>query len=236
LKSKDKKVLVVIPTYNESENIKLLIPQIRSLDISPDVLIVDDNSPDGTSAIVEKMIENDPHIILIKRPLKLGLGTAHIAGFKYALENNYYKVVSMDADFSHNPSSIPNLVSAADNFDVILGSRYVPGGGVKNWSIFRWCLSRGSNLLAKLLLRLKNKDCTGGFRCYNRYVLEKIDFTRIKSDGYSFLVELLFNIQSLKYKIGEVPIIFEDRAVGISKISRKEIYKAIMTLLRLTLH
>ncbi|MBU1625970.1 glycosyltransferase, partial [bacterium] len=158
MSKKDNEVLVVIPTYNECENIKSLIPQILALDVVLDVLVVDDNSPDGTSVVVENMRAGDSRIKLIKRPAKLGLGTAHIAGFEYALENNYIKVVTMDADFSHNPSSIPDLIAASSKFDVVLGSRYVPGGGAKNWSIFRWCLSRSSNLLAKILLRLKNKD------------------------------------------------------------------------------
>jgi dolichol-phosphate mannosyltransferase len=198
-------------------------------------LIVDDNSPDGTYAIVEDMKKNNDKIKLIKRSGKLGLGTAHIAGFKYALENGYQKIITMDADFSHQPKSIPALIDASENSDVVLGSRYIKGGGAVNWSFWRWCLSRSSNLLAKLLLRLENKDCTGGFRCYNGHVFNEIDFEIIKSDGYSFLVELLFHLQKKRFKIVEVPIIFEDRRVGISKISRTEIIKALLTLLRLML-
>jgi len=235
LNKNEKCFLVIIPTFNERENVKPLIDQILSLDLPLDVLIVDDNSPDKTAEIVEKIKEEDSRVNILKRPSKLGLGTAHIAGFKFALENNYSKVITMDADFSHNPNSIPALVAASDKFDVVLGSRYIKGGGVdEKWSIFRWCLSRFSNFLAKILLRLRSKDCTGGFRCYTRKVLDTINFDYIKSDGYSFLVELLFFIQKANFRIGEVPILFEDREVGISKISRKEIWKAFLTLLRLT--
>jgi len=236
LKTEKSEILVVIPTYNECESIRSLIELIFNLRLDLDVLVIDDNSPDGTGEIIEGLQGENPRLRLIRRPKKLGLGTAHIAGFKYSLENEYKKVVTMDADFSHSPNSIPELIKASEEWDVVLGSRYVPWGGVdEKWSILRWGLSRFSNLLAKWLIRLKNKDCTSGFRCYNRYVLERLDFDVIRSDGYSFLVELLYHIQRLKFEVGEVPIVFEDRRVGVSKISRKEIAKAGLTLLRLML-
>ena len=226
---------IVIPTYNERENIESLIRQLLALPIQADVIIVDDNSPDGTGDLVEAMRAELPRIHIVHRPRKLGLGTAHIAGMQYALQHGAEYIATMDADFSHHPRYIPDLVALAKRHHVSIGSRYVPGGGVENWGVHRRFLSAGANRVAQWVLGIKVNDCTAGFRCYRREVLQNIDLDAIFSDGYSFLLEMAFKCQHLNCSFGEIPIIFLNRQHGSSKISQKEIFKAMYTVFRLGL-
>ncbi len=224
---------VVIPTYNESDNIPRLVAEILALPVDAHIVVVDDNSPDGTGQLLDSLAKNEPRIHPVHRPAKMGLGTAHIAGMRHAFSLNLEPIVTMDADFSHHPRYIPDLIAGLDKHDVMIGSRYVPGGGTRFFSTRRQILSNGANAFARLMLGLKAKDCTAGFRVYRRAVLESIDLDRIFSNGYSFLIELLFLCQRNAWRIGEVPIIYEDRRAGKSKISKAEIYKATYTVLRL---
>lgn len=227
--------LIIIPTYNENENIKELIIQILALNKELDILVIDDNSPDSTGEIAEALARSNSRIRVIHRPEKMGLGSAHIEGFKFALREGCKNVLTMDADFSHNPRYIPELIKTIEEkeADVAIGSRYVEGGETVNWGKFRKFISSSANLMAKYIGGLKTLDSTGGFRCYRSEVIKSIDLGHLHSNGYSFLMEILFICQRHGFKIREVPIRFEDRRVGISKISRKEIYKAIITLIRL---
>lgn len=227
------RAVVVIPTYNERENIVDLVDHVRHLPEPPATLIVDDNSPDGTGDLADALARERPNVYVLHRPRKLGLGTAHIAGFRYALAENYDYVLTMDADFSHHPRHIPGLIEACRECDVVIGSRYVKGGGTHHCRLRRRMLSRTANFVARVALGLHARDCTAGFRCYRRQVLEAIDLDAIFSDGYSFLIEMLYHIQNQDLRIGEVPIIYEDRWQGRSKISRQEIFKAMRTVVRL---
>jgi len=226
---------VIIPTYNEIDNLDDLVEQLLALPVSLGVVIVDDNSPDGTGRQADLWAERYPEKIhVIHRPAKLGLGTAYIAGFKKAIyELEAERVLSMDADFSHNPSFIPSMIALSRTKHIVIGSRYVPGGGVHNCTRKRILLSRLANLVARTLLSLEANDVTAGFRLYRREVLLSIPLDEIFSSGYSFLVEMLFLCQRRGWQIGEVPIIFEDRRKGTTKISRQEIYKAQYTVFRL---
>ncbi|MBI4786627.1 MAG: polyprenol monophosphomannose synthase [Chloroflexi bacterium] len=226
---------VVIPTYNESDNIPNLVAEILALPIGAHIIVVDDNSPDGTGDLVDALAAREPQVHAVHRPAKLGLGTAHIAGMRHAFALSLDPIVTMDADFSHHPRYIPNLLTGLYQNDVMIGSRYVPGGGTRFFGVKRQILSNGANAFARLMLGLKAHDCTAGFRAYRRVVLESLDLDRIFSNGYSFLIELLFLCQSNAWQIGEIPIIYEDRRAGTSKISRTEIYKATYTVLRLFL-
>lgn len=227
--------LIIIPTYNESENIKELIKQILGLNQGLHILIVDDNSPDSTGRIVETLTRNNSRLSVIHRPRKMGLGSAHIEGFKFALKEGFRNILTMDADFSHNSAYLPELIKKVEEkgADVAIGSRYVDGGKTVNCSTFRKFISRSANFMAKYIGGLKSLDSTGGFRCYRREVITKIDIRHLHSNGYSFLMEMLWICQRHGFKISEVPIIFKDRNIGRSKISRREIYKAIVTLIRL---
>ena len=228
------KTTVIIPTYNERENLAELIGQILELEIGVHVIVVDDNSPDGTGELADELAAHNGRVGVIHRPGKLGLGTAYIAGFKRALAEGADRVVTMDADFSHHPRYIPALVALTDRYHVGIGSRYVPGGGVMaDWGLHRKLLSWGANHFARLVLGLKARDCTAGFRCYRREVLQSIDLDHIFSNGYSFLIEMMYKCQRLGYTFGETPILFENRHRGDSKISQEEIYKAMYTVLRL---
>jgi dolichol-phosphate mannosyltransferase len=224
---------VIIPTYNESDNIVALVEEILALQVVAHIIIVDDNSSDGTGQIADELAKQYHEVHVIHRPGKLGLGTAYIAGFKFALTLPTDCVLTMDADFSHHPRYIPSLIAQTHVYDLSIGSRYVDGGGAVNCNFWRQFLSRGGNTVARLTLGLKASDCTAGFRCYRRQVLEAIDLDFIFSSGYSFLVEMLYKCQQLGYRVGEVPIIFENRRQGSSKISRSEIWKAAYTVLRL---
>ncbi len=228
------KAIVVIPTYNEAQNIELLIDRllfqgIRSLDI----LVVDDNSPDGTAEIVANIAQCETNVFLLKRPGKAGLGTAYVAGFKYAIERDYDYIIEMDADFSHDPDEIPNLLDAMKYYDLVIGSRYKTGVNVINWPITRLVLSVGANKYTQIITGLPIKDCTGGFKCYRREVLEAINLDKIASDGYSFQIEMNFKAWKKGFRIGEIPIVFTDREAGSSKMSKKIIREAIWMVWKL---
>lgn len=227
-------VTVIIPTYNEKDNIETLIAQLLTLPLGVHVIVVDDNSPDGTGAIADRLAtESDGRVSVIHRPGKLGLGTAYIAGFKKALAEGADLVCTMDADFSHNPSYIPALVSKiAEGYDLVIGSRYVRGGG-SDQPLERKMLSWGANTITHILLGLHVHDTTAGFRCYRRQVLESLDLDAIRSSGYSFLFEMLFRVERHGWKVGEVPIRFRDRRLGASKVSKNEIVRALKTAVRL---
>jgi dolichol-phosphate mannosyltransferase len=226
---------VVIPTYNERENIGALLPRVLELPRFR-VLVVDDNSPDGTAAVVAGLARDEPRIGLLSRAGKQGLGTAYLAGFRRALDEGAEFVFEMDADFSHDPNDLPALLSAAEaRYDLALGSRYVRGGGTVNWGLIRQMISRGGNIYARAILGLPVMDATGGFRCYRRRALESIDLGAIHSNGYSFQIELLYRVMRAGGTIGEVPIIFPDRRVGQSKMSRRIVLEALLTVWRLRL-
>ncbi|MBK8049384.1 MAG: polyprenol monophosphomannose synthase [Anaerolineales bacterium] len=198
------------------------------------VLTVDDNSPDGTGAIADQLAATDPGVHVLHRSGKLGLGTAYKAGFRFGLENGYQYICTMDADFSHNPDALPQLLEkAGSGYDLVVGSRYVPGGSVVGWPASRKVISYSANWLAHKALGVTTKDCTAGYRCYRRQVLESVDLDHIFSNGYSFLIEMAFLCQRAGYRIGEVPITFVNRTEGASKINRSEIYRAFYTLVRL---
>lgn len=224
---------IVIPTYNERENIELLVEGIVGLGLGSQVIVVDDNSPDGTGQLVDELATRHPGVRCVHRPGKLGLGTAHIAGIQAALADGAATIATMDADFSHHPRYLPDLLAALDRFDVVIGSRYVPGGGTRYCTAPRKALSRAANLFARAVLSLHAGDATAGFRGYRRQVLESVALDEIKSDGYSFLIELLYRCQRQGWSVGEVPIVFENRQRGASKISRGEIVKALQTVARL---
>ena len=228
-----KRALVVLPTYNERENIAPLMEAILALQAPVEVLVVDDNSPDGTAELVEQLAAKSKRIHLLRRPGKLGLGTAYMAGFSYGLEHGYDCVITMDADFSHNPKHIPALLEAAARDDLVIGSRYIPGGGIENWPAHRRLMSGGANLLTRLVLGLPTHDCTSGYRCYGREALEGTEWRQIRANGYAFLEEMLYRIYRAGFSIGESPIVFADRRAGASKISKSEIWKGMMTLARL---
>ena len=226
---------VIIPTYNEKENLADLVGQIMALPVNAGVIVVDDNSPDGTGEIADSLAREYPgRVHVVHRAGKLGLGTAYIAGFKKGLTLNASRLMTMDADFSHHPRYIPAMIEASARYDLVIGSRYVPGGGALHCAWHRVLLSRGANLFARVMLGLRANDATAGFRCYRRAVLETIPLDEIFSSGYSFLVEMLFLAQQGGFTVGEVPIVFENRQRGASKISRQEILKAQYTVFRLT--
>lgn len=228
------KTLVIIPTYNERENLARLVTQLRALPNNVHVLIVDDNSPDGTGVIADHLASLDNGVIVLHRAGKLGLGTAYIAGFHYGLEQGYQYLCTMDADFSHDPASLPALIDKAiSGYDLVVGSRYVQGGGMAGRGLGLRILSYGANSLAQLFLRITIHDCTAGFRCYRRTVLETIELGSIFSSGYSFLIEMAYRCQRAGFQCAEVPIFYVNRTEGTSKISKLEIYKALYTLLRL---
>ena len=230
--------LVVIPTYNEIENIELLLRDIILLQRDFDILVVDDNSPDGTSALVEKLIKEYPdNIFLLKRTSKLGLGTAYIAGFKWALKRHYDFIFEMDADFSHNPKDLLRLYSACENenCDMAIGSRYVTGVNVVNWPINRVLLSWGASRYVRWITGMRIDDTTAGFICYKRRVLEAINLDTIKFVGYAFQIEMKFKTYLSKFKIKEVPVIFTDRTKGTSKMSKGIISEAIFGVLAMKL-
>ena len=224
---------IIIPTYNERENIGILVEDILGLGLDSQVVIVDDNSPDGTGELADELATKHSGVHVIHRPGKMGLGTAHIAGMKAALEAGMVYILTMDADFSHHPRYIPDLLGALERFDVVIGSRYVPGGGTRYCTAPRKALSRGANLFARTVLSLRAGDATAGFRGYRRAVLESIALDEIVSNGYSFLIEMLYRCQRVGWRVGEVPIVFENRQRGASKISRSEIFRAQQTVLRL---
>ena len=229
----EKKSLVIIPTFNEMENIPKLIPDVLSKDEGIEILVVDDSSPDGTAAYVEKLMQNNDRIHLIKRDYKMGLGTAYIAGFKYALERSFDYIFEMDADFSHDPNEIVNFLSEINNYDLVLGSRYISGVNVINWPMSRLILSYSANIYTKIITGLHIKDATGGFKCFRREVLEAINLDEIKSNGYAFQIEMTFKAWKKGFKIKEIPITFVDRVKGTSKMSKKIVREAVIRVWKL---
>lgn len=226
--------LVIVPTYNEKENIERLVMQLRFQRGDIRVLVVDDGSPDGTGAIAERLAAADSGVMVVHRSGKLGLGTAYKTGFLFGLNHGYPYICTMDADFSHNPESLPALIDlASTGVDLVVGSRYVAGGSIVGSTRMRQFVSYGANWLAHLLLGVSIRDCTAGFRCYRRRVLDAIDLDSIFSSGYSFLIEMAYYCKKAGFRTGEVPITFVNRTEGASKISKTEIYKAFYTLIRL---
>lgn len=229
------KTVVIIPTYNERANLSKLLPAILR-DLPCDVLVVDDNSPDGTAELVEDIASRFiKRVFLIRREAKLGLGTAYLAGFRWALDHGYDLICEMDADFSHHPAQVPELINAAVDADLVLGSRYVQGGGTANWSPFRQAISKGGSIYARLVLALPYRDLTGGFKCFRRSVLETLDLDTVHSTGYAFQIELTFRAHRAGYRIVEVPIQFEERRAGQSKMSARIILEALVRVWQLRL-
>jgi len=226
--------LVCIPTYNEASNILALIERVHVAVPEADVLIIDDSSPDGTSELVRDRTLKDARLEVMPRPGKLGLGTAYMAGFAFALQHDYLRALTMDADFSHPPERVPALIKAVDDgADLAIGSRYVAGGAIEGWAISRRILSATANLVARQALRLRTRDCTGGFRCYSLRSMQFLVSRPLRSSGYSALIELLTRCERADLSIKEIPITFTDRTHGRSKISRQEIFRAMLTVARL---
>lgn len=227
------KILIIIPTYNEIENIEILIKEIYAIDSAIDILIVDDNSPDGTGKQVKKLKDHYNNLFLIEREGKLGLGTAYVAGFKFALKNGYSIIFEMDADFSHDPKEIPNFLDALKNSDLVIGSRYIKGVNVVNWPLSRLLLSYFANKYTRFVTGLPLCDSTGGYKCFRRQVLEALNLEEVRSGGYSFQIEMSFKAWKKGFQLKEIPIIFIDRAVGKSKMSKQIIREAVWMVWKL---
>jgi dolichol-phosphate mannosyltransferase len=222
---------LILPTYNEAENIEPLVravlPQLESTGLEHTVLIVDDNSPDGTGQIADRLAGETERVRVLHRPRKQGLGRAYLAGFEVALAEGADLILEMDSDFSHNPADVPRLIAAAGAADLVLGSRYVPGGGVQDWGIVRRALSRGGSAYARVLLGVPVRDLTGGFKCFHRRVLETIDREGVHADGYGFQIELTYRAVQAGFTVTEVPITFRERRVGRSKMTAKIALEAV---------
>ena len=227
------KALVITPTYNEKENIERLIKLALAQHEALEMLIVDDNSPDGTAAIVESLMATEPRIHLLKRPGKMGLGSAYVTGFKYALREGYDYILEMDADFSHNPADLPRLLEAAQTHDLVIGSRYCDGINIINWPIERLLMSYFASKYVRVITSMPIKDPTGGYKCFNRRVLEKIDLDNIHSEGYAFQIEMNYKVWMKGFRIKEISIVFTERVNGCSKMSRKIVYEAAWMVWRL---
>lgn len=227
-------VLVIIPTYNERENIRRIIAAVLSQATNIDVLIVDDGSPDGTGDIADSMAVDDPRVHVIHRAGKLGLGTAYLAGFRWALERDYKFIFEMDADFSHSPEKIPQFLDAIRDADLVIGSRYQNGQvNVVNWPMGRLFLSYSANIYARRVTGLPVFDATGGFKCFRREVLEAINLTSVRSNGYAFQIEMTFRAWKRGFRLLEIPIVFVDRTEGTSKMSKKIVREAVWMVWRL---
>jgi dolichol-phosphate mannosyltransferase len=227
--------MVVIPTYNERDNIGRLIPEILRQDPGVQVLVVDDNSPDGTGSLVDDMATADSRIHVLHRSGKLGLGSAYREGFKWALERGADYIVEMDADFSHDPGVLPVFFEKMKESDVVIGSRYLNGVSVVNWPIRRLILSYCASVYTRVITGLHLHDCTSGFKCFRRSVLEAIDLQGVRSDGYSFQIEMNYRCMEQGFRLGEVPIIFIDRHAGSSKMSKRIVREAIFMVWKLKL-
>lgn len=227
------KAIVVIPTYNERDNIERLVSLVQAQHDGIEVLIVDDNSPDGTGAIVDRLAAANPRVHILHRAGKLGLGSAYREGFKMALELGADYIVEMDADFSHDPAMLPVFLEKIRDYDLVIGSRYLNGVSVVNWPLRRLMLSYFASVYTRAITGLKVSDCTGGFKCFRREVLENIDLNGIKSDGYSFQIEMNYRCIEKGYRLGEIPIIFIDRHAGTSKMSKKIVREAILVVWKL---
>jgi dolichol-phosphate mannosyltransferase len=221
------RVLVVIPTYNERDNLELIAERLRASVPDAHLLVVDDNSPDGTGKLADELADRDDQVHVLHRSTKSGLGAAYVAGFGWAREHDYDVVVEMDADGSHAPEQLPRLLAALENADLVLGSRYVPGGSVVNWPRSRELLSRGGNMYTRMMLRLPLRDATGGYRAYRRTVLDRLPLGEISSQGYCFQVDLAWQTWQQGHRVVEVPITFVERERGESKMSRKIVAEAL---------
>ncbi len=227
--------LVCIPTYNERENLEPITRSVLAADPRVDVLVIDDNSPDGTGQLADRLAAEDPRVRVLHRTKKEGLGRAYLAAFDWALSHGYRYVIEMDADFSHDPAYVPRLLDEARTTDLVLGSRYVEGGGTLNWGRGRRAISMGGSLYARSILGVEIRDLTGGFKCFNRRVLEGIELAEVKSTGYAFQIELTYRALKKGYSVKEIPIVFEDRRVGQSKMSRKIFLEALAMVWKLRL-
>ena len=221
-------ILIFTPTYNERANIARLIPMLRASLPDAHILVVDDDSPDGTGTLVREMEQKDSHVRLLHRSEKQGLGRAILAGMRWGIENNYDLIIQMDADLSHDPLYIAEMVKRAGDADLVIGSRYIPGGGIAHWPAHRRALSWFANIYVRTVLNLPVKDTTSGYRCWRRTALENLDLDSVSSNGYSFQVEMLHRISQRRYEIAESPIIFTDRVDGSSKLGRKVILESIL--------
>lgn len=231
------KTLIIIPTYNEIENIEKLVTKIFDhVDSQTNVLVLDDNSPDGTGDLADEMARKNPRVNVVHRPRKMGLGTAYVAGFKWGLERGYDVLVEMDSDFSHDPKYLPVFQKEILSCDAVVGSRYISGGGTENWGLARRFISQGGNVYAKTILGLTLKDLTGGFNGWRRNVIEAIGPDNIKSDGYAFQIEMKYKAFKKGFRIKEVPIVFEDRYLGQSKMSKKIVLEAMYRVLLMRLN
>ena len=221
-------VWVILPTYNEAENLERIVAAVlEQLPPSRRVLVVDDNSPDGTGEIADRLAEEDDSVAVLHRQMKEGLGPAYLAGFRVALEGGAQRIIEMDADFSHDPAYLPELIAATDDADLAIGSRYIPGGGVSDWGPMRRFISRGGSAYARVALGLPVKDLTGGFKCFRREVLESISLETIEARGYAFQVETTYRAIRAGFRVVEVPIVFKDRTDGSSKMSRAIVAEAM---------
>lgn len=229
------KTIIVVPTYNERDNLPELIRRIEGLDLGLHLLVVDDNSPDGTGDLAEELASARPWMRVLHRPGKAGLGTAYLEGFRLALKLGYDTIGEMDADLSHNPVYLPAMLKALESADLVLGSRYVQGGGVRNWGALRRLISRGGSLYSQTVLGVGVHDLTGGFKLFRRKLLESLDLDTVRSNGYSFQVEMTYRALRRGHRVVEVPIIFEDRRVGKSKLSRQVVLEAMFMIPRLKL-
>ncbi len=222
-----RRAVICLPTYNEKDNLAPIVAAIHAAVPEVDVLVVDDNSPDGTGALADALAAKDPRVKVLHRAGKEGLGKAYLAAFAWALERGYGLVLEMDADFSHDPARLPALLEAARDADLALGSRYVPGGGTVNWGLGRKIVSRGGSMYARAVLGVKIRDLTGGFKCFRREVLEAIDLPTVECTGYAFQIELTYRALLRGFRVREVPIVFQDRRVGQSKMSKGIVLEAI---------
>lgn len=227
------KTLIIIPTYNERENIERILTEVQAAVPDVEILVVDDGSPDGTGDLVEARCKADPRIHLLRRSGKLGLGTAYLAGFAFALERDYQRIFEMDADFSHDPKYLQPMIDASENADMVIGSRYVEGGGTVEWGLSRRLISRGGGLYARTILGLPIQDLTAGFVCYRREALEQIQLGEVFSTGYCFQIELKYRVHRAGLRLVEIPIVFPDRVAGVSKMSAEIAREALVQVLRL---
>jgi dolichol-phosphate mannosyltransferase len=231
-----KKAIIIIPTYNEKENVERLVEDIFKHQTDINILFVDDNSPEGSADIIKAMMKKNKSISILEREGKMGLGSAYIAGFKFALEKGYEYIIEMDADFSHNPKEIPNFLEAVETNDLVIGSRYIKGVNVVNWPLNRLLISYFANVYTRIVTGLSVRDLTGGYKCFRRKVLETIDLSSIKSNGYAFQIELNFKTWAHGFKIKEISIIFVDRVYGESKLSKEIMWEAFFLVWRLKIN
>lgn len=227
------RILVSLATYNERDNLGPLLREIHQVLPQADILVTDDNSPDGTGTLADELASADPRIHVQHRAGKLGLGTAILSGIRYAIDHDYDFIVNMDADFSHHPRYLPAILAGMDKNDVMIGSRYVPGGGSLNWPWTRRLMSAGVNLLVRVLMRLPARDTSGGYRCYRVAFMRSVNLNGLLSKGYSFQQEVLYRCRCAGAKIGETPILFEDRRAGTSKVNPREVVRSLWTILRI---